>query len=106
MSISTTPMRVRPFGMRIGCLGFLRFLAEMELKVVRYAGYRGDETPQKFFLGDREVEIESVLDRWQAPDHRYFKCLGSDGDTYILRHDVVADRWELTMFAKSGIGPL
>jgi hypothetical protein len=35
-----------------------------------------------------------VLDRWAAPDHRYFKCRVSDGDIYILRNDVVADRWE------------
>jgi len=28
------------------------------------------------------------------------KSRGSDGDTYILRHDVRAQRWELTMYAK------
>ncbi len=41
-----------------------------------------------------------ILDRWTAPDHRYFKCRGSDGDTYILRHDTMADFWELTLYAK------
>jgi hypothetical protein len=41
-----------------------------------------------------------VVDRWTAPDHRYFKCRASDGDTYILRQDEAKDRWELTMYAR------
>jgi hypothetical protein len=52
-----------------------------------YAGYRGEETPRTFVLGDRRVEVEQVIDRWLAPNHRYFKVTGSDGHTYILRHD-------------------
>jgi hypothetical protein len=68
-------------------------------------GYGGDETPQRFFLGERAVDVLEVLDRWAAPDHRYFKCRGSDGDIYILRHDVVEDRWELTMFARGSSKP-
>ena len=70
------------------------------LSVICHAGYRGEEEPRSLSLGDRAVQIIEVLDRWLAPDHRYFKCLGSDGNTYILRHDVMADRWELTMFAQ------
>jgi len=70
------------------------------LRVSCYAGYRGEQEPRSFFLGERAVEIVAVLDRWAAPDHRYFKCRGSDGDIYILRNDVVADRWELTMFTR------
>ncbi len=78
--------------------------ASADLRVVCHAGYRGEETPQRFYLGERGVEVLEVLDRWIAPDHRYFKCLGSDGDLYILRHDTVHDLWELTMFAR-GSGP-
>ena len=74
------------------------------LRVSCHAGHRGEERPERFFLGDREVEVVEILDRWLAPDHRYFKCLGSDGSVYILRHDVVEQRWELTLFAP-GSGP-
>ena len=70
----------------------------MELRVECYAGYRGEETPRRIFFGERPVVVEEVLDRWLAPDHRYFKVLGADGATYILRHDVVRDRWELSLF--------
>jgi hypothetical protein len=72
----------------------------MGLSVTCYAAYRGEEEPREFFLGEQAIQVVEILDRWAAPDHRYFKCRGSDGDTYILRHDVATDRWELTMFAK------
>jgi hypothetical protein len=42
-----------------------------------------------------------VLDRWLAPDHRYFKLRTEDGDLHILRHDVTSGRWELTVFQAS-----
>jgi hypothetical protein len=74
--------------------------AEIPVRVECHAGYRADETPVRFYLGARRVEVAEVLDRWLAPDHRYFKVLGDDGDTYILRHDTGADRWELTLFAR------
>lgn len=71
-----------------------------ELCVSCYAGYRGDEEPRSFVLGDRTVKIVAVLDRCLTPKHRFFKCRGSDGNTYILRHDTAADLWELPMCAK------
>ena len=70
------------------------------LRVVCYAGYRGEQEPRQFFVGKRSVQVMDVIDRWTAPDHRYFKCRGSDGDVYILRHDVATGRWELTMYAR------
>jgi hypothetical protein len=68
------------------------------VRVESYAGYRGEETPRRFFLGDRQVNVAAVLDRWFAPDHRYFKIRGDDGCLYILRHDSENDRWEITLF--------
>lgn len=65
-----------------------------------HAGYRGEETPRRFRLGERQVEIAEVVDRWLAPDHRYFKLKDSQGDLYILRHDIASDRWELTLFRR------
>ncbi len=65
-----------------------------------YAGYRGEQTPRVIVLGDRRVDVSEVLDQWLAPDHRYFKLRGSDGCTYIIRHDVVRGVWELTMFSR------
>ena len=71
-----------------------------EVAVECYAGYRGEQTPRRFTLGERTFEIESVLDQWLAPDHRYFKVSTADGDVSILRHDVVSGRWDLTLFQR------
>ena len=70
----------------------------LTIRVVCYAGYRGEETPQRLFLGERKIEIVKVADRLLDPEHRYFKVCGDDGGIYILRYDVASDRWELTMF--------
>jgi len=77
---------------------------DFAIRVECYAGYRGEEEPLRFHLGARTVEVVDILDRWLAPDHRYFKVTGEDGATYIIRYDTQADRWELTMF-DSGKSP-
>jgi len=71
------------------------------VRVECYAGYRGEETPRRFYLEKRRIEVAEVLDRWLAPDHRYFKLRGGDGALYILRHDVAADRWELILYDRT-----
>ena len=71
---------------------------DLSLRVECYAGYRGEESPTRFFLGHREVGVIDVVDRWLGPDYRYFKVRGSDGGIYILRHDTFRARWELTLF--------
>ncbi|MPZ18903.1 MAG: hypothetical protein GEV06_13460 [Luteitalea sp.] len=72
----------------------------IQLHVECYAGHRGEETPRRFYLGERAIEVVEVLDRWLDPDHRYFKVRGNDGDLYILRHDVSTFTWELTLFQR------
>ena len=71
------------------------------IRVECYAGYRGAETPRRFHLGGKAEEVVEVLDRWLSPEYRYFKCRGADDATYILRQDVSADRWELTLYKRS-----
>ncbi len=69
-----------------------------DIRVDCYCGYRGEQTPRRFRLGARCIEVLQTIDSWLAPDHRYFKVLGDDGGRYILRHDPRANRWELTFF--------
>ena len=74
----------------------------MRIEVECYAGSRGEETPRRLLVGEKPIEVVEVLDRWLAPDHRYFKCLGADGATYIVRNDVQAGTWELTLYRVAG----
>ena len=68
------------------------------LTVECYAGHRGEQTPRALTIAGRRVIVEEVLDSWLAPDHRYFKLKGDDGDTYLVRQDTASGLWELTMF--------
>ncbi len=75
----------------------------MLIQVECYAGYRGEETPRRFRMGTQNIEVQKILDRWLAPDHRYFKVLGNDNAVYILRHDTASWNWDLTFFKQAGI---
>lgn len=70
----------------------------MQIEVECYAGYRGEETPRRIRLGAATVAVADILDRWLAPDHRYFKFLGDDGALYIVRHDSHRGQWELVFY--------
>jgi len=56
----------------------------MKVRVVCYEGYKAEETPRAFLLGERRVEVVRVPDRWRGEDHEYVKLDGSDGACYIL----------------------
>jgi hypothetical protein len=68
-----------------------------------YAGHRGEQTPRTLILGDRRIVVVEVVDAWLAPDYRYFKLRGDDGNTYLVRHDERSSTWELTMFREQNV---
>ena len=67
----------------------------MGITVQTYAGYKGDERPVSFSRGGRTLRITEIVDRWYDPDYNMFRVLADDGGTYLLRHDMNADTWEL-----------
>ena len=69
-----------------------------------YAGHRGEQTPRALIVGDHRIPVAEVLDAWLAPDHRYFKLKGADGDIYLVRNDERSNTWELTMFRAERVG--
>jgi len=71
------------------------------LRVECSAGDRDEAMPWRFFLRSREIGVTEILDQWLAPDHRYFKVRGDDGAVYIIRHDVAANLWQLTLFDRN-----
>ena len=68
------------------------------VQVQCYSGYKADERPIRFTLGDRILEVQSIKDQWFSPSQTYFRILASDGNTYILRHDEGQDVWTLEVF--------
>ncbi len=67
----------------------------MPITVQTYAGYKGDERPVSFLRGGRTVRITEIVDRWYDPDYTMFRVIADDGWTYLLRHDMNTDRWEM-----------
>ena len=67
----------------------------MKIKVECYAGYRGEQEPLAFTLGETRFAVIEILDRWIAPGHRYFKVEADDGRKLVLRHDTASGEWEL-----------
>lgn len=70
----------------------------MKIRVECYSGYRGEEAPRYILTENRKIEVKKIIDRWIAPDHRYFKILGADRAIYIIRHDQETWQWELTFY--------
>ena len=71
-----------------------------DVKVECYAGYKAEQRPLRFTLGERILEVREIEDQWYSPSARYFRVLASDGDTYILRYDEEMDRWTLDGYRK------
>ncbi|KAF0215910.1 MAG: hypothetical protein FD174_3920 [Geobacteraceae bacterium] len=56
-----------------------------------------DERPLSFTLAGRTFLVRELLDRWDGADCTYFKLVASDGNLYIIRHDMEEDAWEMVM---------
>jgi hypothetical protein len=67
----------------------------MQIAVECYAGYRGEETPWRFFIGERSVQVARIVDRWVTPDYRYFRVEGDDGRVYVLGQILASGKWKL-----------
>ncbi len=68
------------------------------IKVECYAGYKADQHPVRFTLGDQVLQVKEVEDQWYSPNAIYFRVRASDGNTYVLRHDEQNDSWSLDAF--------
>jgi hypothetical protein len=77
----------------------------MKIRVECYAGYRGEQEPRAFRLGERRIAVLEILDRWVAPDHRYFRIKADDDNLYVLRSDELKSEWTLGAFTRAGAHP-
>ncbi len=72
----------------------------MRVHVECYSGYKADQRPIRFQLGDRVYIVEELLDQWYSPDYLYFKVRADDGNLYILKQNQTADEWTLEAFRR------
>ena len=75
---------------------------QQQIYVECYAGYRAEETPRRFFIDERVIDIIEVLERGLTPEYREFKVRGDDGVVYLLRQDLLRENWALISYEPGG----
>lgn len=70
----------------------------MKIKVESDSGPKGQESPLRFLLGSRTIQVEAVVDRWYGEQASYFRVLGNDENSYILKGPLQDGSWELVSF--------
>ncbi len=72
------------------------------VEVECYSGYKADERPVRFRLGERAYEVTDVVDQWYSPEATYFRVRADDGNLYVLRHArEPLDFWTLESFRRA-----
>lgn len=72
-------------------------MVKIIVSVTFASGDDGNALPEAFTLGDHTFQVSKVIDGWFGADHAYVKLVTSDGGIYILRHDLIADEWEIVL---------
>jgi hypothetical protein len=70
----------------------------MSIRVECYSGFRAEQEPLAFGLGQRRVAVRAIVDRWFAPKERWSKVDADDGHVYVLRHDESSGDWDIAAF--------
>ncbi len=64
-----------------------------------YAGYKGEQGPQRFLFEEPWLEIEEILKEWREPVTEFFRVRASDGRIYVLRRSAGASssNWSISV---------
>lgn len=73
----------------------------MVIKVECHSGYKVNDRPLRFQLGDSWHDVDAVEDRWYSPGFTLFRVIVRGGERYLLRYDEGQDFWELVGFRAS-----
>ena len=66
----------------------------MKIRVECYSGYKSNERPIKFWVGERLFFVESIEDQWYGVDTMYFRVRADDGNIHVISH-AETDVWTL-----------
>ena len=74
-------------------------MAEEQIKVTAYSGYRGEETPRELILHGNKVEVAEILNAWIEAEaesrslKRFFEVKGNDGLIHKIHYDEDKKEW-------------
>jgi hypothetical protein len=62
------------------------------VRVECYAGYKADERPVRFHIGEREYTVERIVERWTKPGGNGFRVSTAEGE-FILEQNRNDGSW-------------
>lgn len=74
----------------------------MAIRVECREGHLGTPEPVAFWLADRKLQVQALVDRWFGPGQYWFKVDADDGNVYILKYDETDGNWEIAAY-RSGM---
>ncbi len=66
-----------------------------KIQVITYSGYKANERPLHFLVDGEDIKVREIVDRWYGEDHDFFKVVGDDGHTYVLKWHRSQGEWML-----------
>jgi hypothetical protein len=69
-----------------------------EITVETYSGFKADQRPVRFVLGQRTYRVLNVEDQWYSPSAIHFRVRADDGNVYVLCHHEADKYWTLEAF--------
>ena len=58
-----------------------------KINVQCYSGYKANERPISFKIGDKSLKVEEIIDKWYGTEYTYFKLQADDKNIYILKYE-------------------
>ena len=77
-------------------------MADRQIQVECYAGYKAAERPMRIRLQDGLHEIAEIEDRWYSPGETFFRIRLANGDRYVLCRQEAQDVWTIQAFRCGG----
>jgi hypothetical protein len=96
--IHEAPLKKKNFTLYYIFLFFRKVEPLMKIKVESQSDSKGRESPTSFTLGTRIIQVEACVDCWHGEQACYFRVLGSDENSYILKGPLEDGSWELVSF--------
>lgn len=66
----------------------------IEVKVIAYSGYRGEEKPRYIFIEEKKIGVE-LIEEWREEEGYWYKVKGDDNRSYLLKYDLKEGVWKL-----------
>ena len=69
-----------------------------EVMVKAYSGFKTNERPVSFQIGNENHFVDEIIDNWIGEKHAFWKVLTDRKKKFLLKYDPEGRRWEVEPF--------